>query len=216
VVISEPAIEPFPIRTRTTQIPSRLDVSVISDVATEDVPDDWGAYEQQFPEYFEPILETRPGRVADPYPGSEAWDARSSAGAGYPEQVPAANMPAGNVDYDEDIVWDSAESGGDMAAWDWGAAASGVIDILQGQSVGGGGTGYVPPANFGMSPPASGGGAVPRKVTVDTVTGAISKCGRRRRRRLLTPTDINDLAALKAIVGGGQSMNLAVAKAVRR
>lgn len=54
------------------------------------------------------------------------------------------------------------------------------------------------------------------KVTVDTRTGKVTKCRRRRRRRLLTPTDLNDLAALKTIVGGGQAMNFAVLKAVRR
>lgn len=100
-------------------------------------------------------------------------------------------------------------------AVDWGALLSGGIDILQGQAVGGG---AVTPLNYvgtGGSIPA-GGGSVPAKVTVDTRTGAVTPCRRRRRRRLLTSTDINDLAALKAIVGGGQAMNLAVAKAVRR
>ncbi len=39
---------------------------------------------------------------------------------------------------------------------------------------------------------------------------------RRRRPRLLTPTDLSDLAALKTITGGGQALNFAVMKAVRR
>jgi len=39
---------------------------------------------------------------------------------------------------------------------------------------------------------------------------------RRRRRRLITPTDLSDLAALKAIVGGGDALKFAVTKAVRR
>lgn len=67
-------------------------------------------------------------------------------------------------------------------------------------------------AGLGGSTMAGGNG----KVTVDTKTGKVTKCGRRRRRRLLTPTDLNDLAALKTIVGGGQAMNFAVMKAVRR
>lgn len=43
----------------------------------------------------------------------------------------------------------------------------------------------------------------------------IKKPGRRRR-RLLTPTDLNDLAALQTIVGKGDVMKFAVMKAVRR
>ena len=39
---------------------------------------------------------------------------------------------------------------------------------------------------------------------------------RRRRRRLLTPTDLNDLAALKTIAGGGEQLKFAIMKAVRR
>lgn len=56
----------------------------------------------------------------------------------------------------------------------------------------------------------------PAKVTMDTRTGKITPCRRRRRRRLLTPTDLSDLAALQAIVGKGDALKLAVAKAVRR
>lgn len=100
-------------------------------------------------------------------------------------------------------------------AVDWGAIAMGAIDIWQGQNVGNQPSVFNP-TNF--AGPSGGGGVAPgpAKVVVDTRTGAITKCNRRRRRRLLTSTDINDLAALKAIVGGGQAMNLAVAKAVRR
>lgn len=40
---------------------------------------------------------------------------------------------------------------------------------------------------------------------------------RRRRRRLLTPTDLSDLAVLQSLVGkGSESMKFAVMKAVRR
>lgn len=102
-------------------------------------------------------------------------------------------------------------------AIDWGGVVSGAIDIAQGQLIGGGVVqnlqGYAPmgspvPSNF----PVPAGG----KVTVDTKTGKVTACRRRRRRRLLTPTDLNDLAALKTIVGGGQAINFAVMKAVRR
>lgn len=95
-------------------------------------------------------------------------------------------------------------------AMDWGDFAQGAIQgvisgLLPGQ------TGATPP--FSGTPPA----LTPTKVTVDTRTGAVTKCSRRRRRRLLTPTDLSDLAALQALVGKGSSaLNMAVAKAVRR
>lgn len=47
-------------------------------------------------------------------------------------------------------------------------------------------------------------------------TGQLSKIPRRRRRRLLTSSDLKDLAALKAIVGGGAKMDGAIVAAVRR
>lgn len=105
----------------------------------------------------------------------------------------------------------------DEVAIDLGAIISGAIDIAQGQMVGGGaasGMGYVPmgspvPSNF----PVPAGG---QKIQIDPKTGKVTLCRRRRRRRLLTPTDLNDLAALKTIVGGGQAINFAVMKAVRR
>ncbi len=100
-------------------------------------------------------------------------------------------------------------------AVDWGSVFDAAIDVWQGQKPGGpmNGAGLYTPPGFAPQPPFS---PAPAKVTVDTRTGKVTKCSRRRRRRLLTSTDINDLAALKAIVGGGQAMNLAVAKAVRR
>lgn len=90
-------------------------------------------------------------------------------------------------------------------AWDWGAAAGAAIDILQGQRPGG----QLPFVQ--TSAPQS------ETVTVNTRTGEVKPCAkRRRRRRLLTASDLSDLASLKAIVGGGAAMNAAVVKAVRR
>lgn len=117
----------------------------------------------------------------------------------------------------------------DEMAFDWGAATSGFIDILQGQSPGGGAQQSFVGPPYATSTPAPGlpstagmtegqvkamcGNA--RYVTLDRKTGSIS-CRRRRRRRLLTPTDLSDLAALATIVGKGDSLKLAVVKAVRR
>ena len=94
-------------------------------------------------------------------------------------------------------------------AIDWGAAANAAIDILQGQTVGGPAP-VIPFAAPGTVSP------MPAQVTVDTRTGEVKPCRRRRRRRLLTPTDLSDLAALAAVVGKGDALKLAVAKAVRR
>lgn len=93
-------------------------------------------------------------------------------------------------------------------AVDWGQVLSGAVDIIQGQAVGG------PSQSFAPTPPYS---APPRTVTVDTRTGEVKPCRRRRRRRLLTPTDMSDLAALASLVGkSSDAMRYAVAKAVRR
>lgn len=90
-------------------------------------------------------------------------------------------------------------------AIDWGDVIGGTLGSIGKQLVGG-------------SPqvPYSYGGAPPRQVTVDTFTGKVTPCRRRRRRRLLTPTDLSDLAALATIVGKGDALKLAVTKAVRR
>ncbi len=100
------------------------------------------------------------------------------------------------------------EQGDPEVAIDWGDVFGGVLeDIGQGLIGGQGATGFVP---------TTGVGATPTTVTVNTQTGKVTPCRRRRRRRLLTSSDLNDLAALKTIVGGGQALNGAVIKAVRR
>lgn len=100
-------------------------------------------------------------------------------------------------------------------AVDWGQVLSGAIDIAQGQIPGIGG-----PSQSFAGPPlgqVNGAAAPPAKVTVDTRTGKVTHCNRRRRRRLLTPTDLADLAALQTLVGkGSDAMRYAVMKAVRR
>lgn len=125
----------------------------------------------------------------------------------------AYDPPSADTRPGEAPIYDEYE--GEVNVATWTDIISGAVDIWQGQVPGGGAllpTAFAPPST---AIPA-GNGAPPAKVTVDTRTGAVTPCRRRRRRRLLTSTDINDLAALKAIVGGGQAMNLAVAKAVRR
>ena len=89
-------------------------------------------------------------------------------------------------------------------AIDWGDVIGGALGDIAGQL-----TGPSPAPFVGPTPP-------PAQVIVDTRTGQVKPCRRKRRRRLLTPTDLSDLAALKAIVGGGQALNFAVTKAIRR
>lgn len=96
-------------------------------------------------------------------------------------------------------------------AQDWGDFAQGAIQGIISGVIGNEFAPSLPPA---VSVPSPVG---PSKVTVDTRTGRVTRCSRRRRRRLLTPTDLSDLAALQALVGKGSSaLNMAVAKAVRR
>ncbi len=55
----------------------------------------------------------------------------------------------------------------------------------------------------------------PRFAKICLATGETTPLRRRRRRRLLTAGDLNDIAALKALVGGGAALNAAVVKAMR-
>jgi len=82
----------------------------------------------------------------------------------------------------------------------------------------GSGQSFVPAVQPGVTgiPPEGYPSSAPARVTVDTRTGKVTPCRRRRRRRLLTCSDIADLQALAAIAGKGQALNIAVAKACRR
>ncbi len=72
----------------------------------------------------------------------------------------------------------------------------------------------VQPGGAGVAAAACGGG--PRYGKICLATGVVTPLKHRRRRRLLTASDINDLAALKALVGNSAGMQAAVVKAVRR
>jgi len=93
---------------------------------------------------------------------------------------------------------------------DWGdifgTALGSVAESFMTQPVGFGGT-YGGGTSVALPPPT--------KVTVDTRTGKVTACRRRRRRRLVTAGDLQDIAALKAIIGGGSALNAAVVKAIR-
>ncbi len=110
------------------------------------------------------------------------------------------------------------ESQGDEPVPDWGDIFSGVVDVIQGQPVGGGGgTGYVPPGmGFGAQYPVDPGSQLPSTVVVDTRTGQVKgPCRRRRRRRLLTEGDFNDLMRI-ATLPNNQNVRTALAKGIGR
>lgn len=71
----------------------------------------------------------------------------------------------------------------------------------------------------GAAMPSYSGSCPPRKtrtLTIDCATGQEVKRTRRRRRRLLTSSDLGDLAQLQALVGkGSNAMSVAVSKAIR-
>lgn len=98
-------------------------------------------------------------------------------------------------------------------AIDWGTAISGAIDIFQGQAVGGGRqSSFTYPGSQFVGPltgtPDYSTWTDPRRVGV--------KCKpRRRRRRLLTEGDFNDLMRI-ATLPNKQNVTVALAKAVGR
>lgn len=119
--------------------------------------------------------------------------------------------------FEDSVEWipsEPVEAGEDegvtQVAIDWGNVVDFGIDLgsswLQTGSV-------LPGIQQNLSGPAP---TVPTTVTVDTRTGKVTPCKRRRRRRLLTSSDLQDLAALATIVGKGDALKMAVAKAVRR
>jgi len=166
-----------------------------------------------------PIFSFPTGGVSPlPIPTADPNPVRIPADIAVLERVPQAPyLPAENVwentaDTDWDKVYDEyvvlnqpviAE-----APVDWG-------DIL-GTALGGIASNLVGPQPQLFGGAGATASTVPTKVTVDTRTGQVTPCRRRRRRRLLTDSDLADLSALKTIVGGGQAMNFAVQKAVRR
>ena len=97
-------------------------------------------------------------------------------------------------------------------AVDWGQVAAGALGGLIGTNPMQYAPTFVPPAATTRDQWHYGVDSLGRP----TGPNGKPRC-RRRRRRLLTPTDLSDLAALQALVGkGSTALNMAVAKAVRR
>ncbi len=189
--------------------PTGIAGPVVVDPVISEVPETWDDLEELEPELFEPILETRPGQVPDPYPqGSldEWWSDPSPVAVGETEQP-----------HDEP----HDENGEDDMAHDWGhlirqgiGSITGVTDpgpagIVQTPEVGVGTVLNPLPMNQaggdcdGM---AWSGGTPPKgyKVVNSCGRGVLRKVRRRRRRRLLTASDSRDIATIVGLVGKGQ------------
>lgn len=95
----------------------------------------------------------------------------------------------------------------------WGDIFSGAIDIWQGQNVGGGvPAGMAPPSSYVPMP-----GPLPSPlpgVRIDPRTGK-PVCKRRRRRRLLTEGDFNDLMRISTLPNK-ENVRIALAKSIGR
>jgi hypothetical protein len=153
----------------------------------------------------------QPGSIFAP---GEVWG-QGSRPNDFPEDTTTVGDTAVPASANGPGILDQSPTNGDeqMAAFDWGdILGNTALDIgreLLGNS------GLI--NNFSGGQVPVGGVGLPAEVVVNTRTGETKRCPRRRRRRLLTPTDLSDLAALQALVGKGSSaLNMAVAKAVRR
>lgn len=171
-----------------------------------EIPTEW-------PEWsLEPILETRPGEIPDPYPGTEA------AGTVDPGAIIG---PYQGADTPEQLEED------EPMAHDWGHLGRQLLEGIGGQVFGTTPTGMAPPFEMTGGVPYTGGtgttraaaaagadcdgmawsgGTPPKgyKVVNYCGRGVLRKVRRRRRRRLLTASDSRDIATIVGLVGKGQ------------
>lgn len=139
-----------------------------------------------------------------PFPGIPAED-QEEIDASWEETI---RIPVGGV-LDEPRETREAAPEDEMAV-DWGGVVDAAIDVWQGQVPGGGSPSYAPyvPSQPGTAP-------MPETVTVNTKTGKVTTCKRRRRRRLLTESDFNDLMRISTLPNK-EPVRIALAKAVGR
>ncbi len=197
-----------------TGIFSAVPEAVAVPVVIGEVPETWEELAELEPDLFEPILETRPGKIPDPYP--------QSPDEGFVN--PSAVIGAPDDWWPTETQEESEEE--DMAH-DWGHVAR---EFISGYAGGGPPqTGYVAPPilpgtdvtagpgflhegghNGGNGDGCDGmtwsGGAPPKgyKVVNACGVGVLRKVRRRRRRRLLSASDSRDIATIVGLVGKGQ------------
>jgi len=158
-----------------------------------EIPQTWEEAAETNPEWFEPILETRPGRVADSYPQDVSDEIT-------PEDDEVAH------------TWGhlAREFVGGIAR-DWISPSQNLVDT------GGGTTDILFPstptnqtltaaAMAGCDGMAWSGGTPPKgyKVVNHCGVGVLRKIRRRRRPRIATNSDLADISAIVGIVGKGQ------------
>ncbi len=103
-----------------------------------------------------------------------------------------------------------------MAAIDWGKVAGTIIGgYLDPFGAGQATTNYLGFAAPVGVPPSAAAAAPPAATRVDPRTGRLVKCRRRRRRRLLTDGDFNDLMRISTLPNK-DIVKIALAKAVGR
>ncbi len=183
-------------------------IDILTESAPSPIPPVISEIPTEWPEWsLEPILETRPGQIPDPYPGSEA------AGTVDPSAIIGPYQGADTSEQQEE---------GQVVAHDWGHLARQFIGGVMGDN-GGAGDAYapLPPTMPGgtlnpvLPSPMAGadcdgmawsGGTPPKgyKVVNYCGRGVLRKVRRRRRRRLLTASDSRDIATIVGLVGKGQ------------
>ena len=171
-------------------------------VVISEIPETWPDWS------LEPILETRPGQIPDPYPGSEAaGNVDPSAiigpyqGADTPEQQEEGQVVAHDWGHlirqgvtaitgiGEPAEALAAPFAADTSVWQ-SAAAQPLTTMAGGDCDGMAWSGGTPPKGY--------------KVVNYCGRGVLRKVRRRRRRRLLTASDSRDIATIVGLVGKGQ------------
>ncbi len=162
--------------------------------AISEEPQTWEELEELEPELFEPILETRPGRVADSYP-------QDVAESEHPEDDEVAHTWT---------HWGQELIGDVIGGWlgpDTPAVYNPPDAFAPGPTVGpttGGGTTTM---NGAACDGMTWSGAAPPKgykVVNHCGVGVLRKIRRRRRPRIATNSDLADISAIVGIVGKGQ------------
>lgn len=167
-------------------------------VVISEIPQTWEALEELDPELFEPILETRPGRTPDPYPQTVALPP--------PEQLPAEPDEEEPMAHDwghlirqgigeltgigqaapQALVGPGAQTPAATEAWLTGTTAVSTGGDCDGMAWSGG----TPPKGY--------------KVVNYCGKGVLRKVRRRRKPRMLTRSDSQDVATIIGLVGKGQ------------
>ncbi len=128
-------------------------------------------------------------------------------------QVPVFQEPVPSPGLPSPVGVPGKTSQEDEQVATWTDIIGGAIDIWQGQSQPFMPS-YTPNFSYGSGGPGRPAASAPTTVTVNTQTGKVTACRRRRRRKLLTNGDYNDLLRI-ATLPNNQNVRIGLAKAVR-